>query len=668
MREQLLTEVKELNTSAERVEAILRQAQAELRSYVGSILGSLFSRGAISTWRDIFTQTLKHPKLSAKLLQETFEAQPNDYNIAAAIGENPSAPLPLLYQAWAKAPDSFLQNPIVALLQLESPGFWGRLPAETMKALLGLPNIGTNLFEHAIKHYTHDLRVQVAQHPNAPTEIIEVLSESHDERLLSALARHPKLSLKNLERLLGHSSDSVRRAAAENPAWPPTWVSLIQKTREVIYHKNLKVQPSFTNEEFCALARCGDFLKGYLSQHPKTPAPVLTALARSGCNAINERGELPEAWLMSISCVSWRDLATLRNLASHPNASDALLRALSKHHKYQIKKAILERPLLDEKSQLAFSVRTCLNSRTLLSERLDLTEGVLLALSQDQSSTIRANAAANPRMPRQRALEMLYDKRPEIGLTICQKNPDRELLLRLTESQHPAVRDAAWKGLPDPKRPPLDRDQTYSMSEYETFLQRGPYVIQLLTESALTPAWVYAQLAKSPREPERVYVAQSQYAPAEILAALSCDPSLLVRATVAKNPRTPAELITQLALRHELLAQHCAENPALPKEALTALQAKPSRAVLFRLLQNPGLPNETQERLLREAPPGLRRQLAKESAASEILEKILRQAPHLKIKRALSQNPNITQEMRQELQREKDLQVLNHLASQRARP
>ena len=663
MREQLLAEARELSTSAERIAAILRQAQAELRSYVGSILGSLFSRASISAWRDVLRETAKHPKLSAELLQALYNEHQRDYDIVAAIGENPSAPLPLLYSAWAKAPDSFLQNPIVALLQLESPGFWGLLPAETIKALLGLPNIGVNIFEHAIKHHTLGIREQIAQHPNTPAEIINALSTTHEESLLSKLARHAALSQQHRERLLGHPAISVRSAAAESPAWPSAWVSLIQRLRLVIYYSNLRVQPSLTREECCMLARCGSFLQGYLAQHASTPGAVLAALALSGGNlAPHQRDNLPAEWLTPIIGVSWRELGVLRDLASHPNAPDHLLRQLSRHYRVEVREAILQRPLLNAENQLAFSARVCLKTRTLLSQRRDLTEQILLKLSEDESASIRGNVAANPRMPRPRALEMLYDKSPKIGLTICQQNTDRELLERLTESQHPEVRDAAWARLPGPRRLPLYREVLYSTSEYQAFLQRGPYVIQLLTESAVTPAWVFSQLATSASESKRVAVAQSQYATAAQLASLAEDPSLSVRAAVAKNPKTPPEQLTALAQRGALLAQRCAENPALSGEALAVLRAKPSRAVRLRLLQHPTLPSEAHEELLREAPPGVLRQLARESAAAGLLVEILRLRPHLKIKRLLSQNPHTPKEVLQELAREEDVQITNHLS------
>ncbi len=57
----------------------------------------------------------------------------------------------------------------------------------------------------------------IASDPETPTELLEHLAKTDNERLLERIAEHPNLSPFLLEILASHPSPGVRAAVAENP-------------------------------------------------------------------------------------------------------------------------------------------------------------------------------------------------------------------------------------------------------------------------------------------------------------------------------------------------------------------------------------------------------------------------------------------------------------------
>jgi hypothetical protein len=641
MRERLLVEVKDINTSAARVEAILQQARKESASYTGSIIGSWFARNSLHEWREIELWALKHPKFPPTKMQEILTAGAQDYDVAAALGENPSAPLELLYKVWAKAPDSFLLNPIVQLLQLESPDFWQRLPAETMQALIGLPNIGTNIFEFAVKRFELNIRELVAQHPMTPPAIIEELSKSGAQNILEKVARNPNLSLRALERLLGSPIEVVRRAAAENRSLTPFWAALLRRVRESLYH-NARVYPALSDEEFCALARCGRFLQEYITKHPLTPGAVLAALvvhhSREICQ--DARGEIPAEWLAPIENISWHDEPLVKQVALHPNAPNALLIELSGHFRFEVREAITKRATLDEEVQLAllgrvgnktrFSLSICSNTRIALSKRRDLSTKAIELLMKEESAIIRENLVWQSNMPEEWLVAWLYDKSPKVGAALVKRFSDVALLQRLTESQHAEVRAEAYRKLGQAEAKPFMAEARASDDEYRALMMRGPYVREQLAQSRHLPEWVKEKLASSDDYLDRLWMAQSPSATPEILSKLSQDKNYLVRVEVAKNLQTPGEVLAKVA----------------------RLSRKPE--VLLYVIQHPNLTEEAREQLILQARPGLLRQLASKSALESLLWSLYRGGLSLAIRRRLAHNKNTPDDLLRELAKERD--------------
>jgi hypothetical protein len=674
MKERLLTEAEDINTNEERLAEIFEQANREAGAQTGSIVNSWLYRRSLQEWRKIALQALKHPKFPPLLLIKTLEKDPQDYDIAASIGENPSAPLELLYKVWVKAPDSFLSNPIVQLLQLESPDFWQKIPAETMKALLGLPGIGATIFEFAIKRHEPEIRRLVAQHIMAPPNILEELARSNDDTLLEKLARNPSASLKTIERFLGHSAEIVRKAATENRSLPPYWAALLRKIRESISH-SAKLYPALTDEEFCMLARSGPYLQGYVTRHPMTPAAVLAALAvHHGSDICQEvRGEIPIEWLAQIQRVSWSDVPTIRQIALHPNTTDRLLKSLASHFRFEVREAITKRATLDESIQQALLapvgnqerlyLSICTNTRIELSKRQDLTESVVRQLFLESNAAIRENLAQRPGLTTEQMETLLYDKHPRVVLAFARSISDPIWLQKLTESQHPEVRRIAFQKLAIPEAEPLSLTIEYAMDEYLLFLSRGPYVRELLTQNPHTPDWVKERLATSEHSGDRLFMAQSQFATSQVLSMLARDESPMIRAEVAKNPKTPLETLQKLAnSEEELSLQKLAENLAITPELLRILQKKPSPSVLIRLLQNPALHADTKQKILESAPPGILPQIAKDAASPEVLQALFQLSPNLKIKRALAVNPHLPDGVLDSLKKERDNVIQKALA------
>jgi hypothetical protein len=97
-----------------------------------------------------------------------------------AMARSPDLPLEVLYALAALYPRDFLTNPLLGLLLLEEPGFYGGLPSEALAGLLSLSEAPRGVLEACARHSERRLRQKVARHPAAPPDIIASLAADRD--------------------------------------------------------------------------------------------------------------------------------------------------------------------------------------------------------------------------------------------------------------------------------------------------------------------------------------------------------------------------------------------------------------------------------------------------------------------------------------------------------
>src|SRR5262245_23556975 len=74
-----------------------------------------------------------------------------DLRARAAVAENPSTPVEVLWEVGQRMPAALARNPLLPLLMVADPGALCSLPAETARALLGEPTTPPWLIAAAVR-------------------------------------------------------------------------------------------------------------------------------------------------------------------------------------------------------------------------------------------------------------------------------------------------------------------------------------------------------------------------------------------------------------------------------------------------------------------------------------------------------------------------------------
>jgi protein phosphatase len=143
-------------------------------------------------------------------------ATSTDAEVVARVASNPNTPLDLLVQLLPSCPDAILQNPALALLELEGPGSLNSLPAGALLGLLARPLIPTWLATQLLGSppLGGDQRFELACSPTTPPAVLLALALSGDDEERRAVGRHPALPAEGVARLASDPRPEVRAAVA----------------------------------------------------------------------------------------------------------------------------------------------------------------------------------------------------------------------------------------------------------------------------------------------------------------------------------------------------------------------------------------------------------------------------------------------------------------------
>ena len=563
----------------------------------------------------------EHPAAPLSLLRRILAHQPTHHwepSFFFHLGKNPGAPLELLYQAWARAPESFLQNPLVPLLLLERPDFWQKLPDDTLASLLTLPSLSVEILAIASERRQRGVLAKLAHHPKLTPTILETLVMNSDEEIFAPALQHPSLPQDKIELYLGYENLSYRRAAAKNPSLDPLLQSLLKRLPELLERDSHAKRPATCSlPELIALARCGEALRKYVVTHPETPGLLLATIALDKEDLLYQQiAQRDPSLAEQLQAVRYSitDAIRLAGLfAIHPNLPQELIVFYANHYSSALRASVAKAQPLAPSLQRQLSqdpspdVRCSLAVNPLASEMLE-------PLSLDKDRNVRAAIARRPDLSPQTLRRLAQDRRPEVAMAVLRATQDRELLSLLSISLHPRIRQLASAQLLGDQAQhqaalSLEAGLLPPDVELRQLLSQGPYLQQLIAEHPETPRWCYQLLASSEETNARLVAARCPKTPPGLLRALSTDGALPVRLSVAKNPYTPEEVLLSMASGELSVLRALAQNVALPASVHETLLRQHSEIVVVLLAQNPSTNPAQRETLLRIAKRRARKQL-----------------------------------------------------------
>ena len=217
-------------------------------------------------------------------------------------------------------------------------------------------------------------------------------------------------------------------------------------------------------------------------------------------------------------------------------------------------------------------------------EQEDVSPGVLLFLSRDESIEIRQIVAKNPSTPPE-ALLVLSKDEAMIIRRIVAENPNTpiQVLLDLSKDNVVGVRSSVAKNPNTPTEVLL----TLSKNKDRRTIRKS------LAKNPSTPPEALLILSKDADWRIRSWVAENPSTPPEVLLALSKDADWRIRSWVATSPNTPPEALIALSKDEDWkIRSWVAANTSTPPEALIALSKDDDDRVRSGLNNNPNFSKE----------------------------------------------------------------------------
>jgi hypothetical protein len=437
--------------------------------------------------------------------------------LARLIAKNPNITKDTLFRVGAKHPKEFLQNPMLSILALEDPQFWGTLTSGLMLALLRMPAAPIDKISGALLTEKDELSLST--------------------KLELHFAAHPKTPVVFLSQLAGSFNPQVRAKAARQPALPKTLAKIAGSEQwshnhcEYLVTRNPPLLDAdfvqLTADEYHFAAQQGEWFRRTIAQLASTPPRLLQALLiDEDPIVINHVAENPNTPIEAL-----RGLLTNTNffayLAGNHTADKELLIFIWENqdlllgsYKEKIQRALAQNP----------------NTPAQLLQRF-----IEKNLGFDSKQLMMLHALAeNPSLP-PGSLREIYEYAPTTqSLVIENKSCPTELLLS---------HDSPYDQIKNPKLP---EDLAFSL------MKRAP-VARLFLEKkkrAKLSQELLAWLSTNKEHEVRCLIAGHPDMPASSLEQLSKDKRYLVRAAVAERKMLPEKIRQRLCHdRHPLVRQ-----------------------------------------------------------------------------------------------------------------
>ena len=140
--------------------------------------------------------------------------------VLAAVAQNPNSPPELLQKLFRHYPREVLSNPIIELILLELPDFFGQLCQKNYYFFARDEKIPDWILKLAIFSSNNSLRQAIATNKNIPICYLEKLAIDPDSNVRQGVAKNRQTPVCALEKLASEEDNDLRCNVARNPNTP----------------------------------------------------------------------------------------------------------------------------------------------------------------------------------------------------------------------------------------------------------------------------------------------------------------------------------------------------------------------------------------------------------------------------------------------------------------
>ncbi len=367
----------------------------------------------------------KHPNASAELLEKLSHS--SDQATRKAVCLNPNADKDVLLRLAPQFPGDFFRNPVFDWLLLEDPDLLFKLGQGVLKNILKRPDCPLSFLQWAASHGSEQEQLAVAMNPDAPAEVIEILStkpgavaDAARGRLQPDTAANVDLDQafrgeidKALAELSLDEYKSARKIGLIGLAqWPALnfecRVAMLNLDAAVIVHGLLpEAIPAMAAHDV-------DAIRAVVAGYQAAPAEILSHLAQDKASevraALARNPSCPADIMTQLVADASSDVR--KALAGNPSIPQPLLSILAADDIYDVREAVIK-SMIVTKDQLESLARThgpssllTHGSAKLIQSRIEAPEtdpqapaGQLAALALSKKVGVRCAVAANPSTP-----------------------------------------------------------------------------------------------------------------------------------------------------------------------------------------------------------------------------------------------------------------------------
>ena len=443
---------------------------------------------------------------------------------------------------------------------------------ETLLAQLSSAQLDEETLRHFALHRDWEFRAGVAPNPLLSVPLLELLTRDADSLVRAASAEHPEMSPAMLGHLAGDTSVLVREAVAAHPSARPEVLTRLAQDEEWEVRLNV-------------------------SRHPGCDPETLDLLAHAP--------EVPIREAVAANLLVRREV--LAGLARDPNERVASV-------------ARLRLPNVSQETRVAAAGSKRRNIKLALAAQGDTSGEVLLALSSDRSSAVRALAGLHP--------QLAYQARQ-----------------RLREDPDPQVRRVARAA-----------DSTATGDELSALPRFDTRVKLALSRNGATPPGVLDLLSDDTQDAVRSLVMLHPATPVTGLTRRL--PELQLRPLIRQHPRYQGPLRLQMHAQelHEAAQAHASD------ETIQALMASDSVDVRSVLARHARTPLDLQTVLATDPDPRVRAALLEREVVAAEIQMILVRDAALEVRSALIKLPELEERTMTELLSQPNLDLTALLA------
>jgi hypothetical protein len=395
-----------------------------------------------------------------------------------------------------------------------------------------------------------DIRALIAAHPFCPTDILETLARDVNPRVLVSLANNANVS----EALWLSVSNSLmaqvgpaRQIVAEHPNAPAQVLDALSHCSEVSVRRAVERNPATSSQCQISLATDDDLsLRVSLAGRHVVPSAALEILSRDGSPEVRRNVALnPNVSSMVLTELSGdQDEAVRCSVAKNPNSLPSTLAVLSRDGTPTVRRSVAENLVAPSDVLAVLSQDLEVEVRRSVAKNPGVSLSVIETLSKDADDWVREGVIENPHVPLEIAKAIVEAMRKSGHLhriswntQSVASNPatQSEYLGILSESYRPSTRCAVAANAATPANAleVLSKDSK-------------PEVREQIARRRDIPIPVIEVLAKDKIAQVRLTVAQREDLPPSLVKMLALDKDAFVRLAVATSPSASPELVLDL--------------------------------------------------------------------------------------------------------------------------